>query len=773
VMSKILSVARSDKLSMQLAKAIQSGTDAKLRIGGRAGNDTVTNRLTSIRDERAGPLMSIENSRMITPAKAAASHNSARAIKVREVHPAYYGYLDPVLSPTTGSGVGLNRRPTVGTTITLPVSTASVIEAVLEELADTKDFIALADLDYSRAHGTEYPSKLFVNGRWLGNTRSAGDTWNRFIKLRRDPTGRLDKHTTVYWNINTRDVELRSDGGRLIRPLMIVHHEGDTRTGRGFRQYVKLTRDHIAKLRDRTISLDDLVREQVIEWVAVIESKICVIAPSIEDLQAHETDFQRRFSHCDIPQAILGVSALSVPFLNMSQLTRGTTGAGMARQGTGRYTADLRSRSDRKTLFCPFIQWPVVSTFTSRILPGLGVHNTIMAINVADSYNQEDAVAINGDAVDLGPFISLAINYIKTEVASNEVVQPLNPGITKGRKQGNYGKVGSRGVVPIGTILNKGDIVIAKFSRIDQSQLSPHEHGLSLSDISITYEKNEPALVTEVIRDADDSTVFYKVLYRSIRLISVGDKFADRQGQKGVVSKVYRRGDMPFTADGQVVDILVSALGIPTRMTIGGLLQSLLAKLCAYRGTTADGTPFTNVNIKQVAAELTKLGYNGNGTEKLYHGITGEIIYREVLMVPNGYQLLNKASSDTFAIVNKAATDVMTRQPTEGKSARGGLRMSELQMLVLAAQGCPLTMLQKSIIDSDPFDIFICTSCNQRAVFNGKTRTFKYSCANCGDMANIVRVPTTYASKLMMQEIESIGIGVEYMTTPPETHVTE
>ncbi len=230
--------------------------------------------------------------------------------------------------------------------------------------------------------------------------------------------------------------------------------------------------------------------------------------------------------------------------------------------------------------------------------------------------------------------------------------------------------------------------------------------------------------------------------------------------QKGTIGITYRSSDMPFSEEGIIPDVIFNPHSLPSRMTMGVLLESMASKANAINGTITDGTIFKKINIDDLADDLEKLGFNRNGTERLYNGMTGNYIECEIFMGPIYYQCLQKFTVDTVYSHKTCPTDAITHQPLDGKAAKGGLRLGEMEKDVLAISS--VKFLQEKFIDhSDVYYIYVCKRCNRRAIVNEKYQIYK--CKWCIDKADIVKIKTTWSVHQLMDECESSGIGLRLM----------
>jgi len=228
--------------------------------------------------------------------------------------------------------------------------------------------------------------------------------------------------------------------------------------------------------------------------------------------------------------------------------------------------------------------------------------------------------------------------------------------------------------------------------------------------------------------------------------------------QKGTVGITYSDADMPFTKEGLKPDIIFNPFSIPTRMTMSVIFETMLSKICAEKGYLTDNTMFKSVDIDEIADTLQSVGYNRNGTERLYNGMTGKYIDAEIFIGPIYYQKLQKFTIDTVYSHKTCPTDALTRQPLDGKSSSGGLKMGEMEVQALATNS--INFLQEKFIDhSDKYDIYVCKKCNKKATVNEEHNIYK--CNYCSDNTEIVKIPSTWSIKQFYDEIESCNIGVK------------
>lgn len=238
--------------------------------------------------------------------------------------------------------------------------------------------------------------------------------------------------------------------------------------------------------------------------------------------------------------------------------------------------------------------------------------------------------------------------------------------------------------------------------------------------------------------------------------------FSSRHGQKGVIGTVLAAADMPFTKDGIQPDIIVNPHAIPSRMTIGQLMECLLGKLCCVKGCQGDATPFRGVSIKQISAELESHGYDGMGEEVLYNGMTGQQLEGKVFIGPTYYQRLKHMVHDKQHSRSRGPVQILTRQPVEGRAREGGLRFGEMERDCVISHGAANVLSERLFEQSDPFVATVCGKCGllaHPAADKTLLRNKKAYCNNCksGDDVRDVRMP--YAFKLLLQELMAMNIA--------------
>jgi DNA-directed RNA polymerase II subunit RPB2 len=695
---------------------------------------------------------------------------NGKLVQPRKLENSQFGVICPAETPE-GCSVGLVKNMSLSTRITTSLSSAYVRTCINKSGIKQYDDTITNIEEYLDTMGNSKNVHVYFNGDIIGYHDNPVELYDKMKEYKRK--GNIPPTTCIAWDIRNGSIIINTEAGRMCRPLYIVDTMSDGTKKLRIEKLIEEDPTLKARLSSMTfteyLAFLDKNEEGFIEYLDVEEIDKAMVAMFPEDLKKKnkKTYIPPNYTHCEIhPSLMLGVLACNIPFSDHNQSPRNCYQSAMGKQAVGIYMSNYNKRIDTLGHILNYPQKPLVRTKLSKFtnsdnLPSGA--NAIVAIMTKTGYNQEDSVMVNKGALDRGLFTSTYYKAYRDQCMKNhstgeeEIFTKPIP-TTSHIKPYNYDKLNEDGIIPKNTFVDDNDIILGKvMPHKVQGQIFPR-------DASITMKTNDNGHIDETYCGINsEGYKFCKIRLRNYRKPTIGDKLSSRHGQKGTIGMVYNQEDMPFNKEGICPDIIVNPHAIPSRMTVGQLIECIMGKSSAILGTYGDATPFTDCSVEKIADVLESHGLERYGNEILYNGRTGEMIKTEIFIGPTFYQRLKHMVIDkAHSRGSNGPVVMLTRQPAEGRARNGGLRFGEMERDAIVAHGASTFLKERMLDVSDNYRVFICKKCGLFCVANPERNIYK--CNKCKNQVDIVQSRIPYSMKLLLQELMTMGIAPRMIT---------
>jgi DNA-directed RNA polymerase subunit B len=727
----VAAAVRPGIISDKLNNAIATGNWGRGRVG-----------VTQLLD-RTNYMSTISHLRRIQSPLSRSQPN----FEARDLHATHFGRICPAETPE-GSNCGLVKNLALSAIISVSVPSAEIIEKLYE--------LGVQHVDEANEDIRRKGARVFVDGKLIGYAENGRGTSDTLRNLRR--SGKIHPHVGVYFyssgNPNaTNRLYISCNAGRVLRPLAIIG-EGKS----------LVTNEIIEKISKKFLSWSDLLYMGIIELVDANEEENCYISMDVDKLESINT-------HLEIfPSAILGVGASIIPYPEHNQSPRNTYESAMAKQSLGFSTPLMNASTYVRQHFMLYPQTPTVSTKAISLL-GLDDRptgqNCIVAVLPFEGYNIEDAIVFNKSSVERGLGRTFFYRVYEAEakqypggMKDSFELPESDTNIRGYRGEKAYRLLEHDGAIMHESVVTGGDILIGRTSppRFMEEYKEFEVKGPYRRDTSIGVRPSENGVVdTVIMTQSVEGGKMYKIRVRDMRVPEIGDKFASRHGQKGVIGMLVNQEDLPYSESGVVPDIMINPHAFPSRMTVGQFMESLGGKAASLRGTIVDGSAFLGEKFESIKGILEKHGFKHSGKETMYDGRTGKKFPADVYMGVVYYQKLHHMVADKIHSRARGQVQMLTKQPTEGRARGGGLRFGEMERDCLIAYGASMMLKDRLLEESDKAEINVCERCGLLAYYDVKQRRF--ICRVCGEKSKISSVVIAYAFKLLLQEMMSLNVA--------------
>ena len=657
----------------------------------------------------------------------------------RALQASQFGMICPSDTPE-GEACGLIKNLALMTHITINDDEGPIQKLVYVLGARSIEMVNGNDM---YAHGAHI---ICINGTPSGLTSSPTTFVHNFRRLRR--MGRVPQFVSISINTHTSTVHIATDEGRICRPVIVVEK------GRS-----RVTARSLQRLRRGRMGFDDFLSQGLVEYLDVNEENDANIA-------MYEDDINNVTTHLEIePFTILGAVAGLIPYPHHNQSPRNTYQCAMGKQAIGTIATNQNNRIDSVIYTLVYPHKPLVKTRAIELvkydkLPA--GQNAMVAVMSYSGYDIEDALILNKASIDRGFGRCQVFRKLGTVLRSNTNNAPDRLGDPEvdpntGVNIKRHALLDRDGLPLVGEKMHQGEVYINK--QVPEQTINPALAGTNPGNrpayrpAEMTYHTLDPAYIDKcMISSSDADSRIVKIRTRQTRRPEIGDKFSSRHGQKGVVGLVAEQADLPFTDEGIVPDVIMNPHGFPSRMTVGKMLELVAGKAGVLAGELQYGTAFGGSAVEDMGDILLRHGFSYGGKDYMTDGMTGDPLPAYVFFGPIYYQKLKHMVMDKMHARARGPRATLTRQPMEGRSRSGGLRLGEMERDCLIAYGASQLLLERLMLSSDAHKVDVCGTCGLIG--------YQGWCQSCRKSEGVAKVTMPYAAKLLIQELFSMNVVV-------------
>jgi DNA-directed RNA polymerase subunit B len=683
----------------------------------------------------------------------------------------------------------------------------------ISEQVDEKEIKArLDEMDVFQPEDWTDGDRIHVNGDIYGIHKRGKNLVKQFKNARR--RGSIRPEVCIRHDIVNKDIFINTDKGRILRPLLILHDGAPRLTSddlkaldsgemlfrdllnRGVVEWVDAEEEEDLLVAPRPFILPATAPDSCkkiagrpltyenVEWINMGEEgvdhaklKAKVKMPNgaeVEETFKVPLEYDSNNTHVEIdPQLIMGVCASLIPYPEHNSTPRVTGGTAMVKQSLGLPSANYRLRPDTRLHVLHYPQRSIVGTDAmeaTQFLQRPGGQNYVVAVMSLHGYNMQDAVIMNRASVERALGRSTFIRTYNAErrrYPGGQVEEIEIPGSgleeVKGLKPVEaYAHLEDDGLPTPEVELEGGEVLVGKTSPprfLEETGAGAFLQAQERRESSMLVRNGEKGWVDNVyVTESLDSGRLCRITLRSHKVPEVGDKFASRHGQKGVIGRLVDPEDLPFTRDGVVPDLIINPHAIPSRMTVAHVLEMIGGKVGSLEGRYINGTAFRGEKEESLREGLVRHGYAHTGRETMYNGETGEEYPSDIFLGVIYYQKLHHMVSGKIHARSRGRVQILTRQPTEGRARQGGLRFGEMERDCLIAHGVSMVIKDRLLDQSDGEKLLVCSESGHIAWYDWRKRT--YVSPVLGPGAEVHEVQTSYAFKLLLDEMKSLGVAM-------------